>query len=76
MTVGDSFLTAKDNGTVPRELKEMLAGVFGTTTSQVGFATDILNNMVATEMYLNKKDEEPKKWECKTVCEMSVTPGE
>ena len=76
MKVADSFFTAKDDGTVPRHLKEMMAKAFGTPGSVGGFGVSILENTATTEMYLRKRAEEPKKWECETVCELTVTPGE
>ena len=48
----------------------------GTPGSVGGFGVSILENTATTEMYLRKRAEEPKKWECETVCELTVTPGE
>lgn len=73
--VAESFFTAKDNGTVPRQHKQLLAQYFGGMAGNPGFGMSIMDNVLATEMYLNTKEEEPKKWECRTVCETTVTPG-
>ncbi|KAH8107642.1 HotDog domain-containing protein [Cristinia sonorae] len=71
--ISQSFLTAKDDGTVPQKLKESLARLFG-SIPPVTFGSSIMDKTLTTEMYLNKREEEPQKWECKTVSETTVTP--
>jgi len=67
-------MTVKDDGTVSRELREVLVYIFGEVQNRVGFGQTALQRLLATEMYLRRKAEEPKKWECEVVCEITVAP--
>ena len=75
-TVAESILNAKDDGTVPKELKELIAQLFECVPDIVGFGQSVIQKMYMTEVYLHKKENEPRKWEANTICEIVVTEGE
>lgn len=75
-TVAESIINAKDDGTVPKDLKELIAQLFECVPDIVGFGQGVIQKMYMTEVYLHKKENEPRKWEAKTICEIVVTEGE
>ncbi|TCD70429.1 hypothetical protein EIP91_003510 [Steccherinum ochraceum] len=74
VTVKEALRAAKCNENVTEELREQMIMFMGDIPNYVGFAQTVSQRVLTTEMYLYRREEEPNKWEAKTISECVVTP--